>query len=281
MLPLPLPNTNSNIKKFVASLNRGRIPEQLLNQESTSRLVQTLSFLHNDFGKALDRGTAAHDPFYALNELFQLFASSEHQFLNLMEEKANKPGLAGVTNRHSITEIQAVKGLVDKHAERLQDAAEIVQVRGGRLWKQSAETTDDDISQKADVAAEYLALTFKRLIRRAKAVSGECKDKIHMLSHDAVVLEAQRSIGQAESIGKLTFIAFIFAPLSFTTSFFGMNLAQLNGSGLEIWIWFVVSVPIMFFSLAAWVLDRNKLWDIYNHITRWFSWISGRDIIKE
>jgi Mg2+ and Co2+ transporter CorA len=38
------------------------------------------------------------------------------------------------------------------------------------------------------------------------------------------IIESKNAISQAESIGKLTELAFIFIPLSFVSSFFGMNV---------------------------------------------------------
>ena len=63
--------------------------------------------------------------------------------------------------------------------------------------------------------------------------------------------KSQKAILQAEDVARLTRLAFIFIPLSFTASFFGMNFSQFtNGALLSIWIWFVVSVPFLLVSLA-------------------------------
>ena len=44
---------------------------------------------------------------------------------------------------------------------------------------------------------------------------------------------------QALRATQLTILASIYVPLSFVTGVFGMNLKQLNGSGLSIWVFFV------------------------------------------
>ncbi|KAF4977234.1 hypothetical protein FZEAL_6217 [Fusarium zealandicum] len=60
--------------------------------------------------------------------------------------------------------------------------------------------------------------------RRAEAVSSGCQDEMERLSNESIIREAQRGKEQAEAVAKVTFIAAIFVPLSFTTSIFGMNL---------------------------------------------------------
>jgi hypothetical protein len=42
--------------------------------------------------------------------------------------------------------------------------------------------------------------------------------------------ESRRSIAQADSLGRVSFLAFIFIPLSLITSFFGMNIQEMTGS---------------------------------------------------
>ena len=237
--------------------------------------VQTLSFLHQELGQSLDRETAGKHPFYALNEIFRLLAASEHQFFNLMEEKVQERGQAMEDHRNSIGEIQAMKRFVDQHKERLNDVLEIINARGGRLWPHPA-SSDSKTAGKAEEAAQCLMLTFGQLIRRAKAVSEICKDEVTMLSNDSVVTEAQRSMQQAEGVAKVTFIAFVFVPLSFTTSFFGMNIKELNGTGQKISIWFVVTTPVMIISLLAWYIDRKKRIKAWQGVVSWLAFCFRR-----
>ncbi|OTB09088.1 hypothetical protein M426DRAFT_18472 [Hypoxylon sp. CI-4A] len=66
--------------------------------------------------------------------------------------------------------------------------------------------------------------------------------------------ESRRAIEQNKTLGRLTYLAVIFAPLSFVSSFFSMsgNLAELSQT---FWVYFCVAVPI---SLLVYLLvDKN------------------------
>ena len=56
------------------------------------------------------------------------------------------------------------------------------------------------------------------------------------------VEQGQLSNRQSLRATQLTILASIYVPLSFVTGVFGMNLKQLNESGLSIWVFFVAIV---------------------------------------
>jgi hypothetical protein len=71
-------------------------------------------------------------------------------------------------------------------------------------------------------------------------------------------LQSQKAIQQAEGVVKLILLAFFFVPLSFTTSFFGMNFNELNRYK-SIWTWFAVSGPLLLLSFLFWRFDIFKI----------------------
>lgn len=66
--------------------------------------------------------------------------------------------------------------------------------------------------------------------------------------------ESRRAVEQNKALGRLTYLAVIFAPLSFVSSFFSMseNVASLSQT---IWIYFCVAVPIS--AIAFLLVDKN------------------------
>ena len=64
--------------------------------------------------------------------------------------------------------------------------------------------------------------------------------------------ESKRSIEQAGKVSQLNRLAFVFLPLSLVTSFFGMNVTELNGN-VRIWVFFVAAIVLTAFVLiVAW-----------------------------
>jgi Mg2+ and Co2+ transporter CorA len=62
--------------------------------------------------------------------------------------------------------------------------------------------------------------------------------------------ESRRGIDENRSLGRLTYLVVIFAPLSFVSSLFSMN-SDLKSLKLTFWIYFCVSFP---FSLAVFTI---------------------------
>lgn len=63
---------------------------------------------------------------------------------------------------------------------------------------------------------------------------------------NARLKEARESKNATISGGMLTRLAFIFIPLNFTTSFFGMNVSLFGSGDLKIWIFFATAGVIGF-----------------------------------
>jgi len=62
----------------------------------------------------------------------------------------------------------------------------------------------------------------------------------------AQLTEARKSTETAISVARLTKLAFIFIPLNFVTSFYGMNMKQFGSGNLSLWIFFATALaPII------------------------------------
>ena len=72
------------------------------------------------------------------------------------------------------------------------------------------------------------------------------------------LMASTQSVHQSESIGRLTILAFVFIPLSFVTSFFGMNIVEFGTGSIRIWVFIVsasalVLVMFMVWAISGWV----------------------------
>lgn len=93
--------------------------------------------------------------------------------------------------------------------------------------------------------------------------------------NSAAIAESQCAIEQAKQVEWLTRLTFFYIPLSFTTSFLGMNLKVLGSGELQLWVWFAFAVPVLLISyiVLAWLsggLYQSLLWKyIVQTVTSW------------
>lgn len=51
----------------------------------------------------------------------------------------------------------------------------------------------------------------------------------------------------------VTILAFTYVPLNLATSLFGMNIQQLNGTGQQIWVFFITAVAALLIAGCSWL----------------------------
>ncbi|KAF2966572.1 hypothetical protein GQX73_g7035 [Xylaria multiplex] len=82
-------------------------------------------------------------------------------------------------------------------------------------------------SLDTDPMIESLLEDYKSLVDKCELLIRRCESSRNVLQSAAQWNEAQRSMNQTTEINKLTRIVFIFAPLSFLASVFGMNVISV------------------------------------------------------
>ncbi|KAI5844931.1 hypothetical protein BZA05DRAFT_438756 [Tricharina praecox] len=78
----------------------------------------------------------------------------------------------------------------------------------------------------------------KRLERRVES-------SFQALMSTMSIIESRNAVSQGESISKLTELAFIFIPLSFATSFFGMEIKEWEATKPQLWQFWTVSCGLL------------------------------------
>lgn len=102
----------------------------------------------------------------------------------------------------------------------------------------------------------------KELLSVLKRLQG-FKEKVESLTSVVTGLlsirQADMSQKETKLVSRLTFVALVFIPLSFTASIFSMGGDFLPGSS-RFWVYFAAAVPMTFIVLAlAWLL-RGQTW---------------------
>ncbi len=82
------------------------------------------------------------------------------------------------------------------------------------------------------------------------------------------IIDARQSFAETANISRLTILALVFIPLSYVSSLFSMNPANLPGSD-HFWVYFAVAVPVTLFVV---VVARPPV-----EMVRWVvRWLKGR-----
>lgn len=256
------------------------------------------------YGTFLSPELMRSDPFYALHGVFSFCASAESQFLNAMKAKINAvvPRTTDETSlQKALEHFRYHKALLRGKTEQLEDVVECIRIRGNPKWhswrpippaasnssrsipvrgsgtSQSAASGKDpslnaSLQIEANAAATKLMRDYEALLRRARALTRLYNEEIDDIRTTATLMEAKKNFEQAESIGRLSFLALLFLPLSFTAGLFGMNFKEI-GTHRSIWIWVALSVPVFFGTLVI------SFWPRINAALRAFK--SSHDITRQ
>lgn len=73
------------------------------------------------------------------------------------------------------------------------------------------------------------------------------------------IRDSRHSLQLGTSMWRLSWITFIFLPLTFLVSFFGMNVDTFQDGTPSIKWWFIVAVPMMLLVLALWYIVKHML----------------------
>jgi CorA-like Mg2+ transporter protein len=257
-----------------------RIDTSGSGRRTPDNLAQSASLLATDYGRFLDAPTMAADPFFALHDIFTYIAFSYRQYLNMLEQKNTKRTrltLSSDNGRHrnsnlsqwDSTNILYDRTVLEDHLTHLRYLVDITRNRGspaGMLnpkhsWPRSPNPQQE---QRAADAARQLLSYFEDLESQAKRLLVRYREAMSVLMNRAMVAEANKNLEQAKEVAKLTRLAFVYIPLSFTATFFGMNLSPINGSknnDINLWVWFVVSAPVLVVSLMLMTWDVRDIWE--------------------
>lgn len=221
---------------------------------SASNTYQSASSLYKHYGRTLNQEVLKVDAFYACTELFSFSAFSESQFLNMVEQIITRSRDTPHTSSFSLPQsrsmqstldtLQFAKSVADDHIQKLRRTISCIKSRGGPTWPRASDTKHKEIT---NAAASQLLEDYEDLLQRAQRLSQICADQTLLLMNNAMLAQSGQNILQAERVARLTLLAFLFIPVSFTCSIFGMNVVELvndQGPRLSIWVWVVASLPM-------------------------------------
>lgn len=259
MLPTPKTDPDAMLETMQRS-GIGRSAGQ--DPPIDTRLLQSFSHIHLSYGDSLIAEARAKDPFYLLNELFQQDASCERQILDLIAHKIKNHTIGVDSNMIEAddykilrSELLHFQSFLEDYVENLQNKIDVIRRRGGTSWSRPVE---DHVTQITNSATSLLMEDFEYLLKRANNLLVKIERSISLTMSIAGIEDARRGIEQNTTIFRFTVVASFYIPLSFTTSFFGMNFDELS-KGLSLWIFFAASTPVFILSVFCLFIRRSRV----------------------
>ncbi|KAI9685648.1 MAG: hypothetical protein M1820_010757 [Bogoriella megaspora] len=241
---------------------------QIRNQQTQAesndyygKYPQSASTLAEDYGKFLDLDSINHGPFHALQTLFQFTADAESLVLAALKAKiSTETGYDSVQKQNlTLSNLTYYQDILKNREERLQETIDVIRRPIQRSWHNVSHVGDDQrTGAKSDL--DKLLQDFESLHEWCRSLSEQCSQGVNIIMNNALLAESREAKLQALGLKKLTIVAFIFIPLSFTTSFFGMNFEVFGQGPLSIWIFFIVAAPMSLFSVFLIIWDYGSLW---------------------
>ena len=224
------------------------------------RLPQSLCRMPLHYGRFLDHGTMREDPFYALHSIFHYIASSECQMLDMIQDKLGKHSKLDITANVAVhtmsqTNLLHFQEVLEQRITQLENSRQIIKRRGGVWWPRA----QAERALVAESAVSLLLEDYEYLLHRAKVLLSRCERSMEMIMNMVSIEEARRGVEQNSIFFKFTVVASIYIPLSFTSSFFGMNFQELGQGTLSIWIFFAVCIPVFLISALCLFISRDRL----------------------
>ncbi|MCJ1265321.1 hypothetical protein MMC22_005197 [Lobaria immixta] len=253
------------LKSHLLSAN----PTAAAPAEPSSPFAQSSALLTSEYAKTLDKKFIVNEHFYALHELFLFCAFSHSQYLNIIESKLNSETAfhASSDQIEDQSNILYRQRMLEAHANHLRTTIAVIKAFGGlsKPEQLEGEETTDTVPRRA---TKSLLIDYQHLLSRTERLSTQCQAQMTLLMNQAMIAESTKAIQQAKEVTKLTRLAFVFVPLSFTASICGMNLWPFIRDGPSLWVWFALSAPFLLLSFLVMLFDIGTLWKIVMAVKR-------------
>lgn len=142
------------------------------------------------------------------------------------------------------------------------------QVAIARKWMpQSVKDQLHAINVAAQREGKYMGFPdemLKDILKRSEVLEKFLMDSFNILASSTSVLVAEQSVEQGIRGQRFATLAFLYIPLSFVTGIFGMNVREINGSPLSVWVFAVVLgitivlTAVIFIIYAGWEKHRVR-----------------------
>lgn len=193
-------------------------------------------------------------PFAVLANVLARAAAAWAQILNFVDSDVDKcktaaPSSATDALGLALEQLRFNSDFLAGAQQSLNDNVYLIESRGCQTWPGHQEYGTGTLG--AELVSSLL-MDHKYLIRRCSELSRRCETVSQILADIMKMIETRESLDQTKTLHNLTVLAFVFVPLGFVSTFFGMNV-DVFSENPPLWIYFAVAVPttaIIFLMLA-------------------------------
>ncbi|KAI8632559.1 hypothetical protein F5Y19DRAFT_421693 [Xylariaceae sp. FL1651] len=216
-------------------------------REQPQGLFQSVLHLADSYGCSLNPHAMRLDPFYALSEIFCFVATAERQFLNFMDTLVNEEIYSTKTTRDfAISNLKHSRQVIDCHSRSLEEVL--------RFLRSREDICPSPESHTCSVANALIIKKFKSMLEdyewlfhQASSISSHCVEGISIITNDAMLEEARKTMVHGKEVKILTLLAFFYLPLTLISSIFGMNVVQLGQGHISIgWALLAILAALLF-----------------------------------
>jgi hypothetical protein len=260
--PVTLYRPNIVFKRHQVTQDRNSAQEQL---GANNKLAQSISLLSRYYGKSLNASAMHDDPLYAMNEVFAFVNASEVQCLNtiatnLKENTANTININPQASAELQSNLLHNREVLKRHVYRASEVLTFLKSRHLLDWPKSPG------GSKANLAVARLQQDFEYLLDRGKTLQSQCEQELAMMMNNANIAEARRGVEQGSRVFKLTVLASVYIPLSFTCALFSMTFVQFENNLKGLYVWISITIPIFLISTLIITWSGNRAENVYLHI---------------
>ena len=290
MADIPLPDTEHfiNIGKhidfcpvfFEKRLDEGR--DHLGPDIDTTGFCQPLSLLAAQYGHSLDWSLASNNPLDATKELFAFQAASVAQYLKMLERVLAVPTSVDDLSANAKTSLEETLNFDCAKGALVRLSAHFAKLRKSLMERNelSAHWQIPLSPTSGEAASCHVRDDFEYIIERSQSLIALCEERKSAALTNASIEEARRSTEEARFVSQLTKatnrLTFVFLPISFITSVFGMNFKQFGQGSLSIWLWVAVSLPLLAVCLVMVELGTSIRHSVSSISQKTFSRLSAR-----
>lgn len=185
------------------------------------------------------KDVAARHPFVLVFDLLNTFVLSWHTLFCLLRELHHD--LPAGADKAAV--LQNSKLVLDRATHYIRSMVVFVKARRSVGWLNPVSQAARSDEEAIDGLAAQVLDDLETLLLDAQIVSQHTSDILQTEMNGISISEAKKSVNQADRVGRLTQLGYIFLPLSFMSSCFGMNLNIFDDPKPDLRSFFIVAIP--------------------------------------